>query len=268
MIDLHCHILPGLDDGAVDMAESVEMARIAREDGIRTIVATPHVFRDGSDPKVLTLIAGKRDELAGALATAGIDLKIACGAEVYFSHEFLEEVRKNRKRIVVNGSAYLFVEFPSDHVYAGARDIFFNLLNEGIIPIVAHPERNTSFQKEPALLFELVRMGALTQANSRSFLGGYGSRVRETAESFLRLNLVQIIASDGHSPRTRAPRMRAAVAEVAKIVGERAAAAMVTANPEAVINDGEPPHRPDPIDPSTLKKTLKISVPSLFKFKK
>ena len=268
MIDLHCHILPGLDDGAVDMAESVEMARIAREDGVRTIVATPHVFRDGPDPKVLSLIAGKRDELAEALAREKIDLEVRCGAEVYFSHEFLDEVRGKRNRLVVNGSAYLFVEFPSDHVYAGARDIFFNLLNEGLIPIIAHPERNTSFQKEPSLLFELVRMGALAQANSRSFLGGYGSRVRETAESFLRLNLVQLIASDGHSPRNRTPRLKAAVAEVAKIVGERAAVAMVTVNPEAVIKDGEPPYRPDPIDPSTSKKSLKISIPSIFKLKK
>jgi protein-tyrosine phosphatase len=268
MIDLHCHILPGLDDGAVDMAESVEMARIARDEGVRTIVATPHVFRDGSDPKVLTLMVRKREELAQALAKEKIDLEVVSGAEVYFSHEFLDEVRKKRKRLVVNGSAYLFVEFPADHIYAGARNIFFDLLNEGLIPIIAHPERNGGFQKEPALLYELVRMGALAQANSRSFLGGYGTRVRETAVSFLKLNLVQLIASDGHSPRTRSPRMRAAVAEVAKMVGEKAALAMVTANPEAVIKDGEPPYRPDPVDPSTRKKSLKVPIPSFFKFKK
>lgn len=268
MIDLHCHILPGLDDGAVDMAESVEMARIAREDGVRSVVATPHVFRDGSDPKVLTQIAGKRDELAKELAKAGIDIEIVCGAEVYFSHEFLEEVRKKRKRIVINGSAYLFVEFPSDHVYSGARHIFFDLMNDGIIPIIAHPERNTDFQKEPGRLYELVQMGALAQANCRSFLGGYGTRVRETAESFLGLNLIQIIASDGHSPRTRAPRMKAAVAAAAKIIGEGAATAMATANPEAVINDGEPPHRPDPIDPAPNKKSLKLPIPAFLKFRK
>jgi protein-tyrosine phosphatase len=268
MIDLHCHILPGLDDGALDLAESVEMARIARADGIRTVVATPHVFRDGSDPKVLTAMVRAREELARALAAAGIDLELAGGAEVYFSHEFLAEVRKKRNRLVINDSAYLFVEFPPDHVYAGARDIFFNLLNEGLIPIVAHPERNSEFQHEPLLLYELVRMGALAQANSRSFLGGYGTRVREAAESFLRLNLVQIIASDGHSPRTRSPRLRAAVAEVAKIVGEKAALAMVTDNPEAVLRDGEPPYRPDPIDPAGAKKSLKVALPSIFKLKK
>jgi protein-tyrosine phosphatase len=250
------------------MAEAVEMARIACEDGVGTIVATPHVFRDGSDPSVLGHIGGKRDELVKALAKAGIDIEIVRGAEVFFSHEFLEEVRRKRARIVINGSAYLFVEFPPEHVYSGARDIFFDLMNDGIIPIIAHPERNSVFQRDPGRLYELVRMGALAQANCRSFLGGYGTHVRETAESFMRLNLIQIIASDGHSPRTRAPRMRAAVAEAAKIVGEKAALAMVTANPEAVIKDGEPPHRPDPIDPSTRKKSLKLSVPGFLKFRK
>jgi protein-tyrosine phosphatase len=268
MIDLHCHILPGLDDGAADMDEAVEMARIARADGVRTIVATPHVFRDGSDPAVLGRIAAKRDELAKALAGAGVDVKIVCGAEVYFSHEFLEEVRRKRKRIVINGSAYLFVEFPPEHVYASARDIFFDLMSDAVIPIIAHPERNTDFQKDPGRLYELVRMGALAQANSRSFLGGYGTRVRETVESFLRLSLVHIIASDAHSPRTRAPRLKAAVAEAAKIVGESAAAAMAGANPEAVIGDGEPPWRPDPVDPASRKKSVRLSVPRFLKFGK
>lgn len=268
MIDLHCHILPGLDDGASDLAEAVEMARVAREDGIRTIVATPHVFRDGSDPSVLGQVSAKRDDLARALAKAGIDVEVVRGAEVFFSHEFLEEVRRKRARIVINGSAYLFVEFPPDHVYSSARDIFFNLMNDGIIPIIAHPERNAVFQKEPARLYDLVRMGALAQANSRSFLGGYGTHVRETVELFLRLNLVQIIASDAHSPRTRAPRLRAAVAEAAKIVGEREAQAMVAANPEAVIKDGEPPHRPDPVDPALNRKSLKLGVPGFLKFRK
>jgi protein-tyrosine phosphatase len=265
MIDLHCHILPGLDDGARDLAHAVAMARIAQDDGITHIVGTPHLFKGSFDFPDLGLFDEARERLAGALREEGIAVTILTGAEVHITHGLVDEVRARRKSLTLAGSAYLIVEFPHDHVFSGAKDLFFELMSEGVVPIIAHPERNASFARSPRLLFDLVVLGALVQVNAGSLLAGHGPEAAEAARRFLELGLVHFIASDGHNTQSKAPRLAAAAEKAAALVGEENASALVTANPRAVIEDREIPFRPDPVDPERKERKLKIRIPGFLR---
>src|SRR4030043_635112 len=190
MIDLHCHILPGLDDGAKTLEESVEIALIARNDGIKTIVATPHLFRGNNTVEKLNGIGEKLDDLRRALEANKIGVEVLLGAEVHISHNLIEAIKNNRKGLALNSSSYMFVEFPSEHIYPGVKNLFFALMSEGVQPIIAHPERNSVFAQNPDLLFNLIGMGALAQANSGSFTGIYGRQAADVVVRFLEWNLI------------------------------------------------------------------------------
>ena len=268
MIDLHCHILPGLDDGPKSVDLAIEMAGIAQSDGIRKIVATPHLFKGAFGCEDLGVIEQKRAELEGRLIEKGVSVEILAGAEVHLSHNLIPEIKEHRHYLVLNGSSYMFLEFPSDHVFSGVRDLFFELMTEGVVPIVAHPERNTVFQQSPRLLYELVQMGALAQANSGSLLGDFGSRAQSSVFDLLASNLIHFISSDAHNTHSKAPRLSAARDKAAAVLGETRANALVEDNPRAVLEDREVPFFPEPIDPGAREKTLKVKFPSFFKFKR
>jgi protein-tyrosine phosphatase len=268
MIDLHCHILPGLDDGARDLAHAVGMARIARDDGITHIAGTPHLYKGSFEFPDLGVFDEARDRLAGALREEGIAVTILPGAEVHISHGLVGEVRARRKSLTLAGSAYLIVEFPHDHVFSGAKDLFFELMSEGFVPIIAHPERNAMFARVPGLLYELVSMGALAQINAGSLMDAHGLEAGEAAHRFLELGLAHFIASDGHNTHSKAPRLTAAAEIAAAVVGEANASALVTDNPRAVIEDREIPYRPEPVDPLRKERKLKLRIPGFLRPKK
>ena len=263
MIDLHCHILPGLDDGAESLAEAVAMARVAAAEGIRTIVATPHLFRGNIGLDDLTAVRQKKEELVRALRTAGLSLDILTGVEVRFSHKLIEEIKRNKHRLVLTNSSYMFIEFPFDYVYSGIKEVFFELMSEGIIPIIAHPERNSDFISHPGLLYDLVEMGCLSQANSGSYTGLYGQLVQETAMRMLRWGLIHVLATDAHNSTNRAPRFQEALRVLSESgFGPEWARALVRDNPRAVLEDKAVPFLPDPVNPSPKEKSLKIRLPS------
>ena len=265
MIDLHCHILPGLDDGANDMDHAIEMGRFAWDDGIKKIVATPHLFRENLSQADFATIRRKREELEKAFGENRILVELLSGAEVHISHNLIDEIRQNRQELVINHSSYMFVEFPQDHVFFGVKDLFFDLMSEGIKPIIAHPERNTVFMKNPSLLYDLIRMGSLAQSNSGSFVGRYGSRAEENAFRLLKYGLIHFIASDGHGVRSIPPQLSDAVRIIGSIIGEKNALMMVQANPQAVLNDQEVPYFPNPEDPKANHKSLRVKIPKIFK---
>jgi len=265
MIDLHCHILPGLDDGAETLASAVAMARLAVEDGIDTIVATPHLFKGGAAFPDGDPFAEKRRDLEMALQTERIPVSLKLGAEVHIAHTLMSELGKNRKRLVVNDSAYMFVEFPSDHIYPSVRGLFFELMSAGITPIIAHPERNAVFAQKPELLYELVRMGALAQVNRGSLVGVYGKTAADAAVHFLGCNLINFIASDGHDTGSLAPILSDAVERAESLVGREGAIALVSSNPQAVLEDREVPYLPPPVDPGKSKRSFHLSRRGFFK---
>jgi protein-tyrosine phosphatase len=234
------------------------MARIARDDGIRTIVATPHLFRGGHTIEQLNRAGEKLGELRRALTEANIEVVLLAGAEVHISHNLIGEIRKNRKSLVLNGSAYMFLEFPSEHVYPGVKNLFFDLMSEGIMPIVAHPERNSVLAQNPGLLYDLVSMGAFAQANSGSFTGLYGRQALNAVTRFLQWNLIHFIASDSHGPNSVPPGLSEAVARAESLVGKQGAKALVEDNPCAVIEDREIPLLLPPVNPNDKRKSFSV----------
>jgi protein-tyrosine phosphatase len=268
MIDLHCHILPGLDDGSPDLDVSLAMARLAQQDGITDIVATPHLFRGVSQLTDLSLVAKKQKELQAALDREKIPLRVHCGVEIRFSHNLLDEIKKHRPNLVLAGSSYMFIEFPFEYVYSGVKDVFFQAMSEGVVPIITHPERCSGFMNHPEILFELVEMGALAQMNAGSITGRYGSQIKETALLFLGLNCVHFLASDAHDTKSRPPILSGARKLAEAAIGEEAARSLVEDNPRAVLEDKPLPYQPEPIAPEEPEKHLHLRIPSFLRSKK
>lgn len=265
MIDLHCHILPGLDDGAASLEDSLAMARAARDDGIKTIVATPHLFRGSLSTDNFALIEERRRELGEALAKNNVAVEVKAGAEVHISHNLIDEIRAHRNSLTINGSAYMFIEFPSGHIYPGVKKLIFDLMSEGIIPIIAHPERNSVFARHPGLLYDLVKMGALAQANGGSLTGVYGREAGDAAIHFLKWNLIHFLASDAHNANSLPPRLSKAVKSAETVAGESGTRSLVLDNPLAVLDDREIPYLPAPVDPRKSRKSLSFRIPGFLR---
>jgi len=256
MIDLHCHILPGVDDGAETLAEAEEMARLAGRDGIRTIVATPHLFKGTDRPPDFEFFEGQKEALEKTLNKGGVEVSIKRGGEVHISHSLIAEINRHREKLVVNGGAYMFVEFPHYQVFPGIKSMFFELMSLGIVPIIAHPERNAVFGERPEILYDLVRAGALAQANRGSFLGVYGRTAAAAAARLLEYNLLHFIGSDGHDTTSYPPILSDAVERVGHMIGVKNARALVSDNPRAVLENKEIPFLPSPVDPRASKRSF------------
>jgi len=249
MIDLHTHILPDWDDGAKDWDEMSRMIEIAVKDGIKKMVLTPHVYRlskYGDDLKVLNR---RMSEFGTRVKEKPIDFYR--GAEVFVQHDLIASVKSNR--FSVNSSNYVFVEFPAAYVPSGARDLFYNLMIEGFIPIISHPERNMIFADRPEMLFDLIEAGSLAQVTAKSITGEFGPEAKRAAQLFLKNNLVHAIASDAHDSSGRPPVLSKGVDEAAKIVGEEKATAMVTVIPQAILDNQDVPDYGDPVNPTRKK---------------
>jgi protein-tyrosine phosphatase len=250
MIDLHTHLLPDWDDGAKDWEETASMARIAREDGITKVGLTPHVDRLTKHGDSLELLEQRFDELRRRAIR--FPVVFFRGAEVYVTDRVVENIK--RDNLTVNNSCYVFLEFPADSVIPGVRDLFYQIMLQGHVPIISHPERNVAFARQPGLLYDLVNMGAFAQVTAKSILGEFGREAREAAKVYLKHNLVHIIASDAHNVRDRPPLLRRAVEKAAKIVGREKALAMVTEIPQAILDNEAIPKCGEPVDPEKGRK--------------
>jgi protein-tyrosine phosphatase len=250
MIDLHTHFLPDWDDGAKDWEEAARMARAAEKDGITKIGLTPHLYRLTKHSDDLGLFEQRMEEFRWWAERYPV--AFYRGAEVYLHDQIVENIKKNN--LTVNNSCYVFIEFPADSVIAGVKDLFYQIMLEGYIPIISHPERNIVFGRRPGLLYDLVSMGALAQVTAKSILGEFGHEARDAAEVLLKHNLVHIIASDAHDLENRPPRLRRAVERATKIVGEEKAQAMVTEIPQAILDNRAIPEYGEPVSPEKRRK--------------
>ena len=234
MIDLHCHILPGIDDGPSTMVEALAMCRGAVADGIRTIVATPHynpgcfIWSAAEQQSALTALQNEID-------SASLPLTLLAGAEMAFVPD-LAALVKNDSHLTINRSNYFLLEFRPQAVPATIEQYLNSMIVSGFVPIIAHPERNPWFTHRHDVLTALVRRGALLQITAASLLGEFGTAVRTFCQQLLRNNLVHIIASDAHNSADRPALLSAAVRCAAEQIGEERATALVSANPLAVIN--------------------------------
>ena len=242
MIDIHHHCLPGVDDGPRDLDEAADLCRLAAEDGIETIVATPHVLRGRWQNTSRALL---EEKLAALQDAAGDTPRIILGSEYFFAHD-MNEALQNGTIVPLAGSRYVLVEFASHAVPPLVGQPFYQARLGGWTPVIAHPERNLVFQSKPELLAELVASGAKTQITAGSLLGDFGPEARKCATAWIEREMVHFIASDAHNRKMRPPRMREAAAAVSEIAGEDVAEALTRRNPAAVIENHGLEYDPEP----------------------
>lgn len=236
MIDLHCHILPLLDDGPSSISESVQMARKAASDGIIHIVATPHTNngRFSNSPAMIqnSILAFKKE-----LHKTGVTIEISPGAEASVTPNIIELCQTNQVSSI-NNSRYILVELPNALLLNSIKEFFFAMRINGYIPIIAHPERYSYFMKKPELLIDFVRMGALCQLTAQSINGFFGNVIQSVSEKMLTAGLIHIIASDAHSCDGRSPQLSQAVERAGRILGNyNVAEEMVNHIPLAIIEN-------------------------------
>jgi protein-tyrosine phosphatase len=212
MIDVHCHILPGVDDGAQSVEDSLEMARVAVGEGITAIVATPH-HKNGRYENPRSMILNACEQLNNKLQEEGISLRILPGQEPALSGELIEDL-ENNTLVPLNDTQYLFVELPSSHVPRYTERMLFDLQLKGMIPVIVHPERNREIAENPELLYQLVNKGALAQVTAGSLTGRFGKKIKGLSHDLVYANLVHLVASDAHNVTSRAFNMRAAYEEI------------------------------------------------------
>lgn len=227
MIDIHCHILPAIDDGASNLEVSLAMADIAINDGISHIVATPHIKGEVHSQQFLRQQVA---DLNSVLTKRHYPLKILSGADV--SVMLPPQVIA---RYTINDSNYFLLEFPHSHLPQNAGQMVFQMLLNGLTPIITHPERNPSIMRNPELLFGLVDSGCLVQITAGSLVGNFGADSRDCAEYLLKMGQVHFLATDAHSATHRRPVLSEGVRAAAAIIGEDAAQRLVTSNPAAVL---------------------------------
>lgn len=243
VVDLHHHLLPGLDDGAPDLATSVKMARVAADDGITHVVCTPHANSQYRfDP---ARVAASLAELRAAIADAGIRLILGTGCDFHLSYDNVRDAIANPRRYTINGGEYLLVELPDYGLPPTLEETFYSLRLAGITPILTHPERNPSLQQDASRLAIWVRDGLLTQVTAASVTGLMGRRAQKLAERLLADRWVHFISTDAHNVSTRPPHMRAACDQIAMRHGDAYAQRLCTENPQAVF-DSRPLPPQDP----------------------
>jgi protein-tyrosine phosphatase len=233
-IDIHSHILPGLDDGPETLDESIEMARVAFKSGITKIIATPHHndYHQPSKEEIFNVL----DTVNCELKKKNIEVAIYSGNELRIAPELPEKL-SNQDALPLANSRYVLVEFPFNNIPLYAADVLGTLLGDGWKPILAHCERIYDVQQKPGLLSNYVNMGCLIQINSNSLTGALGRTSQKTALELLRLGYADIMASDAHSAYNRVPDFSEALKIVSKTVGKEKAEAMVSETPAIIFEN-------------------------------
>ncbi|WP_078085073.1 tyrosine-protein phosphatase [Microbulbifer mangrovi] len=232
MIDLHCHILPGIDDGARDLDQALVLARAAVADGITHTVATPHIHT-GRFPNNLSSITRAYRELCAALEAESIPLKLGMAAEIRLSEEILNMVLLKQVPYLGEweGERVLLLELPHSHIPPGTEQLIRWLRKQGVRPMIAHPERNKDVIRDFNKVMPLVREGCLLQVTSGAVAGHFGEPAQERAIQLLEQDLVTILATDAHHEVRRPPVLNMGREAAAEIVGEDKAWRLVLENP-------------------------------------
>jgi protein-tyrosine phosphatase len=242
VIDLHCHLLPGIDDGAKGLAMSLAMARVAAADGISTIACTPHILPgvyNNSGAVIRKAVA----RLAESIAKAGIPITLVTGADVHIAPDLDDQLRDGRA-LTLNDSRYLLLEPPHHVLPPRLEDLIFGLQAAGYVPIVTHPERLSWVEGHYDLIGRLVSSSVLMQITAGSVMGRFGRGPRYWAERMLDEGLCHLLATDAHNTEQRAPRLAEARDVVAQRLGDDEAINLVLRRPQGILNDLSPAELP------------------------
>lgn len=238
MVDIHCHILPGVDDGADSMEEALEMARMAADSGVDTIVATPHCNLPGAARSNFVSDELKKRFIAlrEAVKVAGIPLAILPGTEVLCTPDVPEKLRQG-KLLSLAGSRYLLMEFFFDESLEYMDSMLAAVKREGFTPVIAHPERYEAVQAAPAVIERWFWDGHIIQLNKGSVLGSLGQRARRCAGAILSHGLAHTIASDAHGTEMRTTHMTELQQYILDVCGEEYASILLEENPRRIIKN-------------------------------
>ncbi|WP_430791292.1 tyrosine-protein phosphatase [Virgibacillus flavescens] len=247
MIDIHCHILPGIDDGAQTETDSIAMAKAAVEQGIHTIVATPH-HMNGKYENKKTDIETHVKVLNELLQENQIPLTVLPGQEVRMNGDMMEEL-ETKVILPMNNTKFVFVEFPSSSVPRYARQMLFDIQVSGYKPIIVHPERNSELVENPSKLYDFVRKGSLSQITAASLCGKFGKNLQKFSHELIEANLTHFIATDAHNTTNRGFVLQEAYKELTDKHGMEARY-MFMENAQLLI-DGKTVNR---AEPSMIKK--------------
>jgi len=229
MIDIHSHVLWGLDDGAESREQTLAMLKIAAEHGTTEIVATPHAnFRYSYEPDVV------KQRIAEASAATGSAPLIHRGCDFHLSFDNVQDALAAPGRYTINEGPYMLVEFP-DNSLSGMGKVLATLLDRGLVPIMTHPERQLQLREIPAEFLDWIQRGCLVQVTGQSLLGRFGKHAQESAWQMIERGLAHFVASDAHDERDRTPQLDTAFEAVSRRVSPAAADLLFVGNPRAAV---------------------------------
>lgn len=246
MIDLHCHLLPGIDDGSKDLDTSLAMARMAVADGITMTACTPHIMPgvyNNTGPEIRAATAN----LSQSLAQAGVPLRLIAAADVHIAPDLTAQLRDGRS-LTLNNSRYFLLEPPHHIVPPRLEDHIFGLQTAGFVPILTHPERLTWIEGHYDLVKRLVYNGILMQITAGSLIGKFGRRPRYWAERMLDEGCCHILATDAHGTDRRVPRLAEARDLAARRLSDEEAVNLVLRRPQGIVDNVKPDELP-PLSP-------------------
>jgi protein-tyrosine phosphatase len=248
LIDIHSHVLFGLDDGARTLEDSLAMVRMAAEHGTTDLVATPHAnlaYRF-DPPRIAERMALLREAAGGAL-------RLYTGCDFHLNFENIQDAIDHPRKYTINQQSYLLVEFSELLIFKNTDEIFARLGDAGMTPVITHPERNGLLRQRADVIAKWVEGGARVQLTAQSLTGGFGRNAKEFSRELLDRRLVHVVASDGHDCERRPPVMDQARGWLRSEYGEALAAALCVSNPRAALS-GEAMVLPDSGTESSVRK--------------
>lgn len=235
MIDIHCHILPNVDDGSESLEESIEMAKIAESEGITKIVNTSHChfdfkYKKGNELKL------ELEKFNQALKEENINIEVLLGNELYYTSDLIERFDE-LDFFSMNNSKYILMEFSPINFPKNIEDVIYEIKIRGYIPIIAHAERYKQVQEDVNIVLDCIKEGALIQVNASSILGKNGEKVEDTSKKLLDNNMVHFVATDAHSSNRRRPLIKDSYNYILKNYGKEVSEKLFIENPTAVIEN-------------------------------
>lgn len=241
MIDIHHHLIYGVDDGSRDLETSVQMVEMAAADGITHIVATPHaVERYPYQPRL------SRERLEEIQSRVGNKVKLGLGCDFHLSFDNIDDALAHPHKYTLNGLNYLLVEFPDTMISPRITDMFYEMMVAGMRPILTHPERNLTLQRTPERMVEWLQQGCLVQVTANSLTGRFGKRAQEMGMQLIEQGRVHFLATDAHDLKSRPPVLSEARKIVADKFGFETAQRLCVTNPLAAFEGKPIPEAPVP----------------------
>ena len=235
MIDIHTHILPNIDDGARSIEETFNLIKEAKNAGFEAIVSTSH-YKEGyyetDTPEREVWI----NAIYENLKAKNIDVELYLGNEIYMSENMIRLLEEG-KASTINDTSYVLFEMPLNAEPLNLYDVIYEMLQYKIVPILAHPERYTFIQKEPELVYDLIKKGVLMQANYGSIIGQYGEKAEIIVKKFLENDMIHMLGSDVHRPGTIYPKIPEILSKLEELIGEEKLEKLTTKNPKLVLHN-------------------------------